>query len=85
MLIGRRRAPLEELERTIRADAGSAWVHPADVSRSDDSTAVAAAGVRWERIDVLVNNAGIAEEKAFLEIEDDGWDRVLATNLKERS
>ena len=30
---------------------------------------------------MLVNNAGIAEEKAFLEIEDDGWDRVLATNL----
>jgi NAD(P)-dependent dehydrogenase (short-subunit alcohol dehydrogenase family) len=83
MLIGRRRAPLDELQRTIRADAGSAWVHPADVSRSDEvDAAVAAAGERWERIDVLVNNAGIAEEKAFLEIEDDGWDRVLATNLR---
>jgi NAD(P)-dependent dehydrogenase (short-subunit alcohol dehydrogenase family) len=33
-------------------------------------------------LDVLVNNAGIAEEKAFLEIEDDGWDRILATNLR---
>jgi NAD(P)-dependent dehydrogenase (short-subunit alcohol dehydrogenase family) len=53
------------------------------VSRSDEvDAAVAAAGERWERIDVLVNNAGIAEEKAFLEIEDDGWDRVLATNLR---
>jgi NAD(P)-dependent dehydrogenase (short-subunit alcohol dehydrogenase family) len=44
--------------------------------------AVAAALKRWERIDVLVNNAGIAEEQPFLEIEDEGWDRVLATNLR---
>jgi NAD(P)-dependent dehydrogenase (short-subunit alcohol dehydrogenase family) len=34
------------------------------------------------RIDVLVNNAGIAEERPFLEIEDDSWDRILATNLR---
>ena len=57
-------------------------MHPADVSRSDEVDSAVAAGERWERIDVLVNNAGIAEEKAFLEIEDDGWDRVLATNLR---
>ena len=83
MLIGRRREPLDELEGAIRAGAGSAWVHPADVSDSDDvDGAVAAAGERWGRIDVLVNNAGIAEETPFLEIEDDGWDRVLATNLR---
>ena len=31
---------------------------------------------------MLVNNAGIAEERAFLDIDDDGWDRVLATNLR---
>ena len=58
-------------------------MHPADVSRADEvDAAVAAADERWEKIDVLVNNAGIAEEKPFLEIEDDGWDRVLATNLR---
>ena len=49
---------------------------------ADVDGAVAAATERWARIDVLVNNAGIAEEKPFLEIEDEGWDRVLATNLR---
>ena len=83
MLIGRRRDPLEEVEGRIRADGGSAWVHPADVSSSDEvDAAVAGASGRWDRLDVLVNNAGIAEEKPFLEIEDDGWDRILATNLR---
>ena len=51
-------------------------------SSADVDAAVATANERWGRIDVLVNNAGIAEEKPFLEIEDDGWDRILATNLR---
>ena len=83
MLIGRRREPLEEVGSGIEAAGGSAWVHTADVSDSAEvDAAVAAAGERWGRIDVLVNNAGIAEEKPFLEIEDESWDRVLATNLR---
>src|SRR5439155_5686373 len=83
MLIGRRREPLEQAAQEIAAAGGSAWTHPADVSDAaavDD--AVAAALQRWERIDVLVNNAGIAEERAFLELEDESWDRVLGTNLR---
>ena len=83
MLIGRRREPLEEAAEEIAAAGGSAWAHPADVSDAAAvDGAVAAALQRWERIDVLVNNAGIAEERAFLEIEDEGWDRILATNLR---
>jgi NAD(P)-dependent dehydrogenase (short-subunit alcohol dehydrogenase family) len=83
MLVGRRLAPLEEAARQIASAGGSAWVHAADVSSAADvDTAVSAAAARWGRVDVLVNNAGIAEEKPFLEIEDEGWDRVLATNLR---
>ena len=33
-------------------------------------------------ISVLVNNAAIAQEKPFLEITDDDWDRMLAVNLR---
>jgi NAD(P)-dependent dehydrogenase (short-subunit alcohol dehydrogenase family) len=33
-------------------------------------------------IDILVNAAGIAQTKPFLEITEEDWDRVLAVNLK---
>jgi NAD(P)-dependent dehydrogenase (short-subunit alcohol dehydrogenase family) len=83
MLIGRRTPPLESTLAEIEVAGGTAWVQPADVSRSADvEQAVAAALRRHSRIDVLVNNAGIAEEKPFLEIEDEGWDRIIATNLR---
>jgi NAD(P)-dependent dehydrogenase (short-subunit alcohol dehydrogenase family) len=83
MLIGRRREPLEQAERELSAAGERAWVHQGDVSDSAQvAAAVAAAMERWSRIDVLVNNAGIAEEVPFLEIDEASWDRVLGTNLR---
>jgi NAD(P)-dependent dehydrogenase (short-subunit alcohol dehydrogenase family) len=83
ILIGRRPEPLAETAAEIEAGGGTSWTELADVSRSEDvARAVAAAKERWGRIDVLVNNAGIAEEKPFLEIEDEGWDAVIGTNLR---
>lgn len=35
-----------------------------------------------ERIDVLINNAGIMQTKSFMEIEEEDWDPVLSVNLK---
>jgi NAD(P)-dependent dehydrogenase (short-subunit alcohol dehydrogenase family) len=80
MLVGRMREPLER----AAADIGPrAWAHVADVSDSEQVAGiVTAAKSRWSRIDVLVNNAGIAEEAPFLEIEEESWDRVLGTNLR---
>jgi NAD(P)-dependent dehydrogenase (short-subunit alcohol dehydrogenase family) len=83
MLIGRRSEPLEQAALELVAAGGRAWTYPADVSDSAQvGAAVAAAVQRWGRIDVLVNNAGVAEEVPFLEIDEASWDRVLATNLR---
>jgi NAD(P)-dependent dehydrogenase (short-subunit alcohol dehydrogenase family) len=37
---------------------------------------------RHDRIDVLVNNAGIDDETPFLDMDEENWDAVIATNLK---
>lgn len=34
------------------------------------------------RLDVLVNNAGIAQRKEVLEVTEEDWDRIMAVNLK---
>jgi 3-oxoacyl-[acyl-carrier protein] reductase len=34
------------------------------------------------RIDVLINNAGIAHKAAFLETDAEAWDRTIAVNLR---
>ncbi len=35
----------------------------------------------FERVDVLINNAGLNIDRPFLELTDEQWDRVIATNL----
>jgi NAD(P)-dependent dehydrogenase (short-subunit alcohol dehydrogenase family) len=83
LLVGRRRDPLEKAVQETEAAGGRAFAHPADVSDPEQvQEAVAAAMARWSRIDVLVNNAGLAEEAPFLELEVASWDRVLGTNLR---
>ncbi|MEM1295833.1 MAG: SDR family NAD(P)-dependent oxidoreductase [Verrucomicrobiota bacterium] len=36
----------------------------------------------FDRIDLLINNAGITRDGAFLKLEETEWDDVLSTNLK---
>ena len=37
---------------------------------------------RWGQIDLLVNNAGIAQHKLFTDITEAEWDRMFAVNAK---
>jgi len=54
-----------------------------DVTLRVEVEAVVAEIERSEgRIDVLVNNAGLAEDGAFWSISEESWERVLAVNLK---
>lgn len=55
----------------------------ADVTRTADiQRMLDLAYQRWGRLDVLFNNAGIAEVRRLLELTEDEWDRTLAVNLR---
>lgn len=73
----------EEVVRTIREAGGDAIAAQADVRRRDEVNRMVEAVVsHFGRLDILVNNAGILKRTPFLEITEEEWDDVLATNLK---
>jgi NAD(P)-dependent dehydrogenase (short-subunit alcohol dehydrogenase family) len=83
MVVGRNEATIEETVSAVADAGGRAWGHRADLtSDADLEGVVEAATARWPRLDVLVNNAGVGFETAFLEIPWDEWDSVIATNLR---
>jgi 3-oxoacyl-[acyl-carrier protein] reductase len=78
-----RAAEAAALVREIHGLGAQAWAIEADVSRSADVAGLAAqAAQRCGAVDVLVNNAGIIQEKPFLDTTEDDWDRMLAVDLK---
>jgi NAD(P)-dependent dehydrogenase (short-subunit alcohol dehydrogenase family) len=83
MVVGRNAETIAATVAAVEAAGGSAFAHVADVASGDDLRGIVTAATdRWQRIDVLVNNAGIGLEAPFLEIPEADWDRVLATNLR---
>jgi len=68
----------------LAAELGAGAVAvPADASTQEGCRALAAAVAgHTDRLDVLVNNAGATWGAPLEEYPDDGWDKVLALNLK---
>lgn len=67
----------------IKSDGGEAYFHELDVSdESSWNELIARIDDEHGRLDVLVNNAGIASEAPVAEEEVEVWDQVLDVNLK---
>ncbi len=72
----------ESVAGSLRSSGLACQAFQADVTRSESvEQSFGEALERFGRVDVLVNNAGLARDGAFLRMTDEQWDAVLDTNL----
>lgn len=77
-----RREAAEAVVKEIRSTGGTAEAVQADVSDpAGAKRLIATAEEVFGRVDGLVNNAGIMPTTPLLDLDDDEWQSVLATNL----
>lgn len=81
-LAARRASLLDQVEFECRQLGGEAVAVPTDVTREEDVEALARkALMRFGKIDVWFNNAGVGVFGKLEEIPNDAWRRVIETNL----
>jgi len=72
----------EKVAAEIVTAGGAAAAFVANVAvEADIAGVVAGVAERWGRIDILVNNAAISDNKNILEITREQWDAVIAVTL----
>ena len=82
VLVGRIREKAQKRIDEIESHGGKAWFVPADVtSRKSLEELMDAVLDRTERIDILVNGAGVNSPTPFFDITDEEFFRIINTNL----
>ena len=72
----------EEQARELEKENKNIEIYRADVSkRLDVHNMIEYVLQKYGKIDVLINNAGISQEKVFSDVTDDDWDKMINTNL----
>jgi 3-oxoacyl-[acyl-carrier protein] reductase len=83
VVCGRRRDRLEQTVEAIRQAGGSALAVQADVSDVHDVDRLVTTTMEtYGKIDILINNAGIADGGELHNLDPETWDRVMETNLR---
>ena len=76
------RGRAELVAEDIRKNGGDATAVVANIAvESDVAALVKTVAAKWNRIDILVNNAATTNRKNVLDISKDEWDAVLAVTL----
>ena len=79
VLVSRTASELDEVVDEIASGGGNARSLPFDVTQSD---AVRDAFAGLERIDILINNAGLNRPQPFLEVDEPTLDLMLGLNVR---
>jgi len=85
VIASRRTDVLGRTADEINAAIGSELVFPYEFNirnRGQTEELVADVYGRWQAIDVLINNSGLAVAETVEEMTDDGWETVMDTNLR---
>lgn len=72
----------EEVVETIQAAGGTATAVRADVTEADECGHLVDRAAESGPVSLLVNNAALFERRAFLELDDEIWQRHLRLNLE---
>lgn len=73
----------EKVADEIKEKGGEVLAIKCDVSQKEEVEEMVKETIKnWGKIDVLVNNAGIADFKPFLEMTEEDWDKTININLK---
>ncbi|NOZ43066.1 MAG: glucose 1-dehydrogenase [Alphaproteobacteria bacterium] len=83
VVAARRRDKLDTLVQEITATGGEVIAVTMDVTAIDSIRAAYDQAEQYPGlVDIIVNNAGVADSTAFLEIDEASWDFTMDTNLK---
>ena len=83
VLAARRTKRLEQIASDINASGGEAsWIQLNVTDKSNVEAAFKEANAKCGRLDIVINNAGIASAGSALDISEQHWDDVIDTNLK---
>lgn len=72
----------ESYAQDVKKELNNVEIFKADVSKKEEANALIDFAIKkYGKIDVLINNAGIAQTKLFTEITDEDWKNIIDTNL----
>jgi 3-oxoacyl-[acyl-carrier protein] reductase len=72
----------EEQAKQLQEENQEIDIFKADVSKREEVKKMIMYVIeKYGRIDVLVNNAGISENKLFTEVTDEDWNKIISNNL----
>ena len=72
----------EEAAQKLKEENQNIEIYKADVSKREDVHQMIEYVInKYGKIDVLINNAGISENKLFTDVTDEDWQKIINTNL----